>query len=278
MLLTLEQQLDKVAEYSQMETHRVPTGLRAVDALCGGPAPGELFTIVGRSFTGKSIVGQNITLANRTKPSIFFSLEMPAVQAVLRLFAMWSGQPLYDLLIQVEKGGLPDNLYELAEVFPYHRIVDNPGLSVDDMADTYELYRKTMKVQPEFCVVDYLELVGKTKIHGGGYEQIESQLASLRDWTKEENTRTFLIHQANRSESVWEAPTEDSPRGGGYTESDYVIGLWRPHKDPELSNAERMWLSDKLAVNVLKNRAYFTLMDKQLYRFLPSTRLVQEHE
>ena len=249
-----------------------------MDAVCGGPAPGELFTIVGRSFTGKSIVGQNIILNNKLLPSIFFSLEMPAVQAVLRLYSMWSGTPSYDLQLLVEKGGLPDDIYSLVEHFPSHRIVDTPGLGVDQMADSYEEYRKTVGVQPEFCVVDYLELVGKAKIHGGGYEAIESQIATLRDWTRYENTRTFLIHQANKSEHAYEPPTEDSPRGGGYTESDFMVGLWRPHLDAELSPAERAYLSDKLGVNVIKNRAFYQTLGKQLYQFLPSSRLVQVYD
>ncbi len=278
MILTLEQHVDRVAEYSQLEVHRVKTGLRAVDALCGGPAPGELFTIVGRSFTGKSVVGQNIILANRNLPSVFFSLEMPAVQAVLRLYAMWSGAPAFDLQVQVEKGGLPDDLYELVKAFPLHVINDKPGLSVDEMADFYDSYRKAYGIQPEFCVVDYLELLGKAKINGGGYEQIEAQIASLRDWTRYENTRTFLIHQANKSEHMWEPPSQDSPRGGGYTESDFMVGLWRPHLDPELTQAEAKWLENKLGVNVLKNRAFMRLMHEQLFEFMPSGRLVQSHD
>lgn len=249
-----------------------------MDAICGGPAPGELFTIVGRSFTGKSIVGQNIILANKDLPSVFFSLEMPAVQAVLRLYAMWSGSPAYQLQVDVEKGGLPDNLYGLVDAFPQHVIYDKPGMSVDDMSDFYENYRKVYNVQPEFCVVDYLELLGKAKINGGGYEAIEAQIAALRDWTRYENTRTFLIHQANRSEHMWEPPTQDSPRGGGYTESDFVVGLWRPHLDPELTQAEMKWLENKLGVNVLKNRAYMQLLHEQMFEFLPSGRLLQVHD
>ncbi len=267
-----------MAEYSQVELHRVKTGLRAVDAICGGPAPGELFTIVGRSFTGKSIVAQNIILANKHTPSVFFSLEMPAIQAVIRLFAMWNGYPAYDLQILIEKGGLPDDLYEIVEDFPYHRICDKPGISVDEMADYYEMYRKTLGVQPEFCVVDYLELLGKAKINGGGYEAIEAQISALRDWTRYENTRTFLIHQANKGEPMWEAPTQDSPRGGGYTESDFMVGLWRPHLNPENSPAEVKYLENKLGVNVLKNRAYYQLLHEQLFEFLPSGRLLQSYE
>jgi replicative DNA helicase len=278
LILTLETAVDRVAEYSIMEVHRVKSGLRAVDAKCGGPAPGELFTIVGRSFTGKSVVAQNIILANRELPSVFFSLEMPLVQSVLRLYAMWSGTPAFDLQVQVEAGGLPDDIYKLVDAFPLHVVNDKPGLGVDDMADFYEAYRQHFKVQPAFCVVDYLELLGKTKANGGGYEQIEAQLAGLRDWTRYENTRTFLIHQANKSEPMWAAPTQDSPRGGGYTESDFMVGLWRPHLDPELTQAEAKWLENKLGINVLKNRAFMQLMHEQLFEFLPSGRLVQSYE
>lgn len=275
MLMTLEQSLDKVAEFSQLEIHRVPTGLPAIDKLIGGPAPGELLTIVGRSFTGKSIVGQSIIYNNPKVPSIFFSLEMPAVQAIIRMYAMWKNIPQTDLQILIEKGGLPDELYGLAEAYPRHIIVDTPGLSVDGMADKYAAYRQLFNLQPQFCVVDYLELVGKAKISGEGYQATESQITQIRDWARTENTRVFLIHQANKSEHIWERPTEDSPRGGGYTESDFMIGVWRPGKDPELDPGERRWLEDKVGLNIIKNRAYFTLLEEKIYRFEPSLRLTE---
>lgn len=273
MILTLEQSLDQVAEFSQLEVHRVPTGLPAIDRLIRGPAPGELTTIVGRSFTGKSIVGQNIIYNNPRVPSIFFSLEMSAIQAIIRMYAMWANMDQQELQAQIDDGGLPDDLYGLAEAFPRHVVVDTPGLSVDGMADKYGQYREMFKVQPEFCVVDYLELVGKTKIAGEGFAGTESQITQLRDWARDEKTRVFLIHQANKTKHVWEPPDEDSPRGGGYTESDFMIGVWKPGKDPELGPAERRWLDDKLGVNVIKNRAFFTLLDEKIYRFNPSLRL-----
>ncbi len=275
MIFTLEQSLDKVAEFSQLTVHRVPTGLPAIDRLCGGPAPGELFTIVGRSFTGKSIIGQQIVLANPQVPSVFFSLEMPMVQSVLRLYAMWSGQSLPELQKQVENGGLPDDLYSLAQAFPRHIVVDTPGIDVNGMADKFEAYRQLFGVQPEFAVVDYLELVGRAKISGEGFQATESQIAQLRDWGRYENTRVFLIHQSNKNKHKWEPPDEDSPRGGGYTESDFMIGVWRPGANPDLDAAERRWMDDKMAVNIIKNRAYFQLLDEKIYRFEPSAKLVE---
>lgn len=275
MIFTLEQSLDRVAEFSQLEVHRVPTGLPAIDRLCGGPAPGEMFTIVGRSFTGKSIVGQHVVLANPQVPSVFFSLEMPLVQAAIRLYAMWANISLPELQHKIEEGGLPDDLYKLADAYPRHIIVDTPGLDVNGMAAAYEQFRELFKIQPQFAVVDYLELVGKAKINAEGYQGTESQITQIRDWARSENTRVFLVHQANKSEPKWKPPTEDSPRGGGYTESDFMIGVWRPGGNPDLDVAERRWMSDKMSVNIIKNRAYFQLLDEKIYRFEESSRLTE---
>lgn len=275
MILTLEQGLDQVAEYSQLDVHRVPTGFPTIDRLVKGPAPGELFTIVGRSFTGKSIVGTNIIYRNPLVPSILFSLEMDIVQSLIRLYAMWSGMNQEILQDMVDAGGLPDELYGLAEAFPRHVIVDTPGLSVDGMADKYAAYRSMFNIQPSFCVIDYLELVGKAKISGEGYQATESQITQIKDWARTEKTRVFLIHQANKSEHVYEPPTEDSPRGGGFTESDFMVGIWKPAKNPDLGAGERRWLEDKLGMNIIKNRPYFKLLDELLLRFDPSLRLTE---
>ena len=78
----------------------------------------------------------------------------------------------------------------------------------------------------------------------------------MKDWAKAEEMRVFVLHQCNRQEPKWLPPTESSPRYGGYTESDFVIGMWRPSSDPELSYHERLSLRDTVNFNILKNRPF----------------------
>jgi len=234
--------------------------------------------IMGRSYSGKSIIGQNIIYSNAELPSIFFSMEMPAMQAVIRLYSMWSDTPSGDVQMMVENGNPPADMWEMVEAFPQHVIVDKPGLSIPEMSEELYKFEGQYGVRPEFVVVDYLELLGGAKASGEGYLATEMQSTMLKDWAKIENMRVFVLHQTNRQERQWMPPTEDSARNAGFTEADFVIGLWRPHKDPSLDFLEQMHKKNIFAANVLKNRPFFHEKDLINLRITPSLRVWREDD
>lgn len=274
MILSLERQLDALAEYASGDFHRTRMGLPTIDRAIGGPAPGELLTITGRSFTGKSIVAQNVVLNNPTVPSLFFSLEMPANQALIRLYSMWSGVDSRQVQKAIDNGTIPDNLYNLVDHFPYHRIVDTPGIGLDRMSDAIKAYEDDVQKSPEFVIIDYLELLGRDRSQAA-VEGVQNSVVGVREWGRQHNVRVFLIHQANMSTNIWEPPTENSPRYAGMAQSDFLLGVWRPHRNPAIAQGERDYLGNKFHINVLKNRAYFESLDKVEYTVHPSLRLIE---
>jgi len=265
---TLEEQVARLKEFSYNPTQRVRTGLPEIDQICGGPAPGEVFMVLGRSYTGKSIVGQNIVVNNPDLGSIFFSLEMPYITALQRMYAMWSGTRHSDVLEMTETASLPEHIDFMADAFPMHRIVDAEALSLDAMSDYLNKYDEYYGSRPAFVVVDYLELLGGAKRSGEGWTATEVQATSLKDWAKAEEMRVFVLHQANRQEYSWKPPTENSARGAGYTESDFVVGLWQKWRDPDLTYNDSLYEANKMYFNVLKNRAYGKLGGQKEYPFL----------
>ena len=264
-------------DFSDMPFKRIGTGIPKIDELIGGPAPGEICMILGRSYAGKSIVGQNIIRNNAQVPSIFFSLEMPDTQAVARLYAMWTNEPASDIQHRAEAGDLPEDIWDMAIAFSQHTIVDTPSITLDEMSSSLVDYDLTYKHRPEFVVVDYLELLGGAKATGEGYLKTEAQATKLKDWAKKESMRVFVLHQTNRHEPKWMPPTEDSARNAGYTEADFVVGMWRPHWNPEIKvdYYERLALQDRVCFNILKNRAYGQDIDEVRMRILPSLRIVE---
>ena len=244
-------------EFASSDTKRVGTGIPAIDELIKGPAPGEVCMIMGRSYSGKSIIGQNIINSNPTLPSIFFSLEMPTMQAIIRLYSMWSDTPAGEVQTAIESGRPSDKIWDLASAFPQHRIIDKTGITVEEMSLVVHNFKIDYGVKPEFVVVDYLELLGGASQSGEGYLATEAQATMLKDWAKQEEMRVFVLHQTNRQERQWMPPTEDSARNSGFTQADFVIGLWRPHKDPNMSFGEKINMQHVIAANVLKNRPFF---------------------
>ena len=262
MKLSLYNQVQALYEFADTPVKRVGTGLQGIDELIVGPAPGEVCMVVGRSYSGKSIVGQNIIMNNKDVPSIFFSMEMPFMQALTRLYAMEFNVSAVTVQADIERGKPSNDICKLVERYPMHVIVDEPALTLDGMSEKVEEYEFVFKVRPEFVVVDYLELLGGAKASGEGYLATEMQATRLKDWAKTESMRVFVLHQANKQEPRWLPPTDSSARNGGYTEADFVIGMWQPRADPSLNYAEALGLKDLICFNVLKNRAFFRESDR----------------
>jgi len=255
--LSLYNQVQALYEFADTPVKRVGTGLLGIDDLIVGPAPGEVCMVVGRAYSGKSIVGQSIILNNKDMPSIFFSMEMPFMQALIRLYAMTFDVNVIDVQNSIESGNAPNKMWSLVEQYPQHVIVDDAALTLQEMTVKVEEYETAYGTRPEFVVVDYLELLGGAKASGEGYLATEQQATMLKDWAKTESMRVFVLHQANKQEPTWLPPTDSSARNGGYTEADFVIGMWRPHTNPKLGYAESLGLRETVCFNVLKNRAFF---------------------
>ena len=273
MILSLYKQVKALYEFADTPVKRVGTGLRAIDELIVGPAPGEVCMVVGRSYSGKSIVGQNIIMHNKGLGSIFFSMEMPYMQAITRLYAMEFNVPAVTVQSDIESGKPDKQMWDLVNRYPRHVIVDDAALSLKGMSEKVEEYDEAFKERPEFVVVDYLELLGGAKASGEGYLATEQQATMLKDWAKTESMRVFVLHQANKQEPRWLPPTDSSARNGGYTEADFVIGMWQPKLDPNLNYVESLSLQENICFNVLKNRAFFRESDRIEALIAPSLRL-----
>ena len=271
---TLVDQVAGLRAYSSNPQQRIRTGLEQIDILCEGPAPGEVFTILGRSYSGKSIVAQNIIVNNADKGSIFFSLEMPYLLAVQRMFAMWSDIPNYTVQEQVKGNRLTPMLESMAEEMVRHLIVDHSAVSTHDMMYYVSAYEDYFGAKPDFIMVDYLELVSGVKTSGEGWIATEAAAQQMKDLAKEAELPVFLVHQTNKSEPEWEAPSRSSARGGGYTEADFMIGMWRPGLDPKLQYDQKVQLGETIRFDVLKNRVFGKHNQRPMeYRITPSLRL-----
>ena len=271
---SLYHQVEALFNFAENPVKRVGTGLKQIDALIGGPAPGEVCMIIARSYAGKSVVGQNIILNNKNLPSIFFSMEMPYMQAVLRLYSMWSNTSAADNQHALEGGTVDPDMWNMVLDFPHHLIDDRASQTLEELSARLEYFESEYKCRPEFVIVDYLELLGGAKASGEGFTAVESQATLLKDWAKQEEMRVFVLHQTNKQEPKWKPPTENSARFGGYTEADFVLGLWRPHTSPEIAYYDAMNIKHHINFNILKNRAFFEERSLIEMKFTPSLRII----
>lgn len=274
---TVTEQVGRLRDFAANPKQRVPTGLAALDAHILGPAWGEVFMFLGRSFTGKSLIATNLMANNPDKGIIFFSLEMPEHQVLQRLWAHVSDVSASEVGRLVRKNMLPDSLESQLGDYVNHVIVDKGNLNTDDMSAYVSAYEAYFSRKPDLVIVDYLELVGGGKSNAEGWQNTEGNASRLKDWAKSEQVGVVVLHQANRTSTApWEPPNEGSARGGGYTESDAVIGIWRPGRDPKLPLYERKIQQHDLHMNVIKNRVNGkTTVEDLKYRISDSMRLVE---
>ena len=249
---TLKEQVGYLREFSENPQQRVRIGITSLDVLTEGPAAGEVYTIIGRSFSGKSLMAANIMANNPKLGILFFSLEMPARQALSRLYSCYEGVPHSVVIDQTKNGSLPELLDTLPDKLPKQVIVDRGGLTLGDLSAQVEQYEMYFECRPDCIIVDYLELVAGGS--GDGFYRVETVAKEMKTWAKDEEMPVFLLHQTNRQESEWKPPTADSARGAGFTESDVVVGMWQPITDPDLGDMERTQLQGIVKMNVLKNR------------------------
>lgn len=251
---TMKDAVSDLRDFSANPQQRIRTGFDSIDYYIEGPAAGEVCTFIGRSYTGKSLVATQIMANHADKGSIFFSLEMPRRQALARLFSQYSDIPAERVRNMISTNMIDPRIDDMASTMEKHVIVDQSGMSVTDMMVAVEQYAEYFGEMPLFVQIDYLERIGGIKSEAGGWAATEAAADQVKDLAKHHDIPVFLYHQTNRSEPEHEPPTEKSARGGGYTEADFVVGMWAPGRDPKMPPFRREELSNIIRMNVLKNR------------------------
>ena len=142
------------------------TGFTALDKKTTGFNPGDLVIIAARPAMGKTSIVLNTTLQNleRGDGVIFFSLEMPETQLMIRLISAKTGIPLQN----VRKGELdPDQAQKVEQAF---QDLSTKKLFVDDggSVNINQLRARARKIAQiesnniKLIIVDYLQLMSGT--------------------------------------------------------------------------------------------------------------------
>ena len=260
-----------IKKYSANPTKRVPTGLWPIDNLIGGGVGrGEVCVIIGKSGSGKSIVGQNILENNLNIPSVFFSFEMPGTMLMTRSLALWSNRTHDNIFTMIDTNTLDEEMLEAwDDAHTKHYFVTKTGLDLTAMSQTLKEAEETLGERPAMVVIDYMELVAAVGGSDSTIDNVTSVAQVLKGWAKEEEVSCIIMHQTNKSLKHGQAPDEDAARYGGFTEADIVIGVWRPHKwlpmnkgEAAMTQLEVDYLKQFVGINLIKNRPKITLHEQ----------------
>ncbi|WP_457631408.1 replicative DNA helicase [Oceanithermus sp.] len=186
-------------------TDLIPTGFADLDRLIGGLGPGSLNIIAARPSMGKTAfaltIAQNVALRDGV-PVAIFSLEMPALDLVLR---MLSSEARVDMN-RIRQAQLSDRDYERlvkaagriyeAPIF----IDDTPGLTL--MEVRARARRLAVHHDVKLIIIDYMQLMsgGQSSRNGENRQQeIAAISRGLKSLARELEVPVVALSQLSRA-------------------------------------------------------------------------------
>lgn len=261
-LITFSQALEDYRAFiKQGDEGKVYFGLSALDFVIKGMRKREVCTILGRSGSGKTTLILNLiynAIFKQNHHVIFNSIELSREMIALQILQIAKG--FTEKEVEKTFGHSMEDFsdYDILKKLDDHlRIVDADRQSLNDV----EMYAKTANTIFEnpvsLIVIDYfqsLHIEGKRS----GYEEKSEAARELKRMAKRLDCVIVDLSQSNRAvgKSGGNKLSMDGARDTGAIEeaSDYMIGIYRPSSNPELSEDERKSVEDEMYAQILKNR------------------------
>ena len=254
------------------EIQGVDTGFRKLNELTGGWQKGDLIIVAGRPGMGKTAF--TLTLARNAavianKTAVFFSLEMPTNQLMMRLISSESDveqdKIRKGVINQAELAQITAKMDKLNKVNLFFD--DTPGLSVMDFR------KKVRKIKRDhgldLVVIDYLQLMtvnsveGQNKTINNREQQIAHISRSLKAIAKELEVPIIALAQLSRqAETRGSSKNPSKPMLSDLRESgsieqdaDMVIFLFREaYYDREAVDEDGNSKLEDATISIAKNR------------------------
>lgn len=216
----------------------LPTGFANLDRITSGFQKSDLIILAARPSMGKTALALTIArnmAVDFNKPIAFFSLEMSAVQLVMRLISSESELKAEKLkrgdLAGYEWQQLNDKINSLVEAKMF--IDDTPALSIFELRAKCRRLKQQHDIQMVF--IDYLQLMSGGNEGKGNREQEISQISrSLKALAKELNVPVLALSQLSRAvenrPGQSKRPILSDLRESGAIEqdADLVLFIYRP--------------------------------------------------
>tara|TARA_R110001599_G_scaffold26149_1_gene92371 strand:+ start:5608 stop:7122 length:1515 start_codon:yes stop_codon:yes gene_type:complete len=215
------------------------TGLRseisAVDKVTGGYQNGSFDILAARPAMGKSAkalqdayhIGVTLGL-----PCVFFSLEMPSAQLMLRMMSHHLKIPAW----KIKTGTLDVDEWEIINS-GVQKIIDSPLVIIDNLVSAQDIFRKTRRLHKEkglkMAFIDYLQLMSNPINRGNREQEISSISRGLKLLAKSLDIPVCALSQLSRaveSRGGDKKPMMSDLRESGSLEqdADQVMFLYRP--------------------------------------------------
>lgn len=235
---------------------RIPFGIPFVDAATnGGMARSEIAMLMAFSSVGKTNIALNIIRNNPDVPTLMMSVEMSWRMVVVKLAAMQYGVTTWYIENLLKTGVIPKELVDIADRLPLLLCDDTPAVTLKDAKLSFHTATEQLGTPPRLVVWDYMELIGGSGLMSKS-EQVDKVSQKLRDWTREFDCSSIVVHQVGKGDSGGDEPLDlSSGRYGGYAPMDMVLGAYAPRLRRGITVSELDACKDDIFIQLLKNRA-----------------------
>lgn len=271
----LAEAFDDYQSWATDPTPRIGFGMSWFDQPTnGGIARSEIAMLMAFSSVGKTTVALNIIRNNPGIPCLFFSLEMNWRMVAARLAAIDRGTTTKDIEAEYRAGNTPSWVSTLVGRYRYFLCDDTPSITLKQASESFHRAADRLGAAPRLVVFDYLELIG-----GGGLlgkaEQVDKVAQKLRDWTREHDCSSLVLHQVGKGDGGADPLDLGSGRYGGYAPMDFVCGAYAPRLRNGLSSLEWESCRDEIWFQVLKNRSGMAAPVGERWRLDAATMRIQ---
>lgn len=250
--MKLTEAVADLVDFAESDQPRFGTGY-AIDTQCGMVGKGELALLWARSGSGKSTWVLNVVANDPAVPTAVISMEMSP-----RRQAAWLTSITSNLSFQarhIESAiQLPHEdpryleitraLEAVGPCFPDLNLEWMSRPTVDELAMKIDMLGEE-GVKPERVFIDHMGLLANCRDYSG-YVDTAGQLHS---WAVSENIALIVLQQTGRGAT--EAGRNQNDRNNGHipvtlnsglfageADADWVLGMYRPDRDPRFSNAD----------------------------------------
>jgi KaiC/GvpD/RAD55 family RecA-like ATPase len=233
-------------------------GIRAFDdATLGGARPGQLVTLIGKTHTGKTMLGMNLVAKNRGHRTLWVSPDETETMFWGRYAAMRLeiGQKDWvHRLIREDELAWTRTSEIIESESNLH--FESTGMSVDDLDKAMRIASTELwnGERPHVLVYDYLEL-----IRGGGSgdaASVQAKIESFKQLISDWRVIGVVLHQSGRGAGTrGQAGGIDSGRFASTSESHFVLETWRRWDDTNLEEEVRRAYENEISVGLWKNKA-----------------------
>lgn len=222
----------------------IDTGFRELNEMTKGFKKGELIIIAGRPGMGKTTLVLNLMLnvAYNGGGVVMFSLEMDAMQVMLRMMSSKTSIPLQDLLSAKLNDDQWSRISDVSQALSEKKIFIHDGGYVNIHQVRSQLRKlKAAHGEISLCVIDYIGLMTSSSSFNERHLQVAEISRGLKLLARELDMPIIALSQLNRS---LEARNDKTPmlsdlRESGAIEQDADLILFVYREEIYLEKEEK---------------------------------------